>query len=197
MIEPIKYDTKFIWKTYYKANGGKLDYATYKAIIAQHNKEIAKLIIEVGFEYITIHSDIRVVRNKRHIAINEEGNIRGAIDWFASKQLKQKFIEEGKLPYESYKDENGKVTGDNGGEKWLVYRTDEFYYSIIGSINVFVVNNTKYKFIASWTNQRTLVASITEDSEFLYRDTDGTTGKRDFITSIAAKSRDYVRVEQQ
>ena len=61
---------------------------------------------------------------------------------------KQRIIDEGGTPYESIKDENGKVIGDNGGEHYFVYLTDDTYYWLnLGHDRKLKVGINKYKFI--------------------------------------------------
>lgn len=45
-----------------------------------------------------------------------------------SNRNKRAILEGGGVPFETIKDDKGFVVGDNGGEKWLVYYTDKFYF---------------------------------------------------------------------
>lgn len=57
---------------------------------------------------------------KRHLR-------KSHIDHHASFQYKKELIEKGLTPLEHYRDSEGNIIGNNGGEEWLVYRTDESY----------------------------------------------------------------------
>lgn len=186
---------------FYKINGGKLSYSSFKSIIAEHNKLVSNLIMDTGYHFHIPHflGIIRIFRTKRHIKINEAGNIVGAVNWGESNKLKAKLIEEGKTPYETIKDNNGKVISDNGGEKWLVYHVDEFYYNWGHLHDVMLHNSWNYRFTASWHNARALIAGLTENSEFLYKDTQGNNAanRLDFVRYTASKSGKNVQLEQQ
>lgn len=190
----IRYNTEEIYR-FYRKNGGKLLYNTFKGIIVMNHQLLVKEMINTGYWYSVPHNIglIRVVRNARYIGLNKNNNIHGAIDWKASNDLKEKFLSEGKTLYECKQDEEGNTISENDGEKWLVYRTDSHYYTFIMVKGVFLHNMMKYKYIPTFHNQRALVASITEDSELLYKEKSQNGTSRDFLLKcLNAAGRDYV-----
>lgn len=191
----IVYNCKDIY-TYYRKQGGTLAYSVFKEIIAESNKANSQLIIG-GFEYVIPHriGMLKIVRNERSVKVTENGTLKGAVDWKASNQLKQEIIDRGEIPYESTK-VDGRIVSDNGGTKWLVYRTDSCYYVWNKISGVMLHNGMKYRFTPTWTNARTLIASITEDSDLLYNvNKDRKNGtSRDYLRKIlASKSGEDVR----
>ena len=50
------------------------------------------------------------------------------INWAESFKLKQQIIDEGKIPYQAFRDENGQIVGDNGGLKWFVGYGNDYSY---------------------------------------------------------------------
>lgn len=183
------YNCRDIYKYYY-ANGGTLTYKEFKTIIAEKHKRVCNIVISIGYEYKLPFTWIRVVRNPRNIKITENGTISGAVDWKASKKLKEEILSRNGILYECKKDAVGNIIWDNGGEKWLVYRTDDFYYTFQGTASVNSHNSdcknaSKYHFKPTWDNQRNLIASLTEESELLYREKYGS-GRHDFVKNVIA-----------
>jgi len=72
------------------------------------------------------------------IYVKQKPQSSNAINWKESNEAKAKLIEDGKLPLKKFKDENGKITGDNGGIEWLVFRKadgEDFRYLVHWEIN--------------------------------------------------------------
>lgn len=184
---------------FYRKEKGTLSYEVFKSIIAENNK-LNSLLIIGGYQYEIPHKIglIHIIRGVRKIFINKNGNVHGAVNWKASNQLKQEIIDRGELPYKAEVDKDLNVISDNGGEKWLVYYTDECYYAWNKISGVFLHNAMKYRFSPTWSNLKALNASITEDSDLLYNNVTGNKNgtSRDYLNKIlAAKSRDDVRIE--
>lgn len=189
----VSYSCKDIYK-FYKEEGGTLTYNQFKAVIALDNKLKSDLIMG-GYECPTILGVFRVAAFKRKFKLNEKGNLLGKIDYGASKKLKQEIIDRGGDPYQTYRDEQGIIVGNNAGEEWLVYHTSEFYYAWIWEPS-YVTNFANYRFSPTRHNIRALKASETENSTLLYKEVDG--ANRDYILQpVDAKSRHYVRLEEQ
>lgn len=175
------YNCKDMYR-FYRKEKGTLSYDTFKSIIAENHKELSKLIIG-GYRYEIPHKVglIEIIRGIRRIFINKNGNVHGGVNWKASNQLKQEIIDRGGLLYKAKIDKDLNVISDNGGEKWLVYYTDECYYAWYKVSGVFLHNAMKYRFTPTWSNLKLLNASITEDSDLLYNTIDsnknGTSGK--------------------
>lgn len=185
------YNCKDIWR-FYKLNGGKLDYNTFKLIVSESNKKNSNLIINNGYHYELPHfcGIIKIIRYDRHIKVNEAGNIDGAVNWGESLKLKKKIIEDGDIPYETVKDEKGKVVSNNGGVKWLVYHIDNFFYMWCCLLVPLLHNSETLEFTPTWHNARALIAAINEDSEFLYKENVGNngTGRNNFLKACFAKN---------
>jgi len=98
-----------------------LSYTIYKDVISIFNKSMVDEILKgesfnLGFGI----GIIKIRKKKRNL-------LKPVIDWNESKKLKQQIINEGGTPYEVTKrDVEGKPLENNGGEKYFVYRTDEY-----------------------------------------------------------------------
>lgn len=51
-------------------------------------------------------------------------------DFGASKKAKEAVIARGGIPYKSIRNEEGRIIGNNGGESYLIYHTDDSYIKI-------------------------------------------------------------------
>lgn len=185
--------------SFYKSNGGILSYNIFKAIVAENNSQNSYLIITLGYEYRLPYegSILRIVKNKRRIKVTEDNNtIKGAVNWGESNKLKARLLEEGKVLYECKKDETGKIILDNGGEKWLVYHTDDFYYTWI-RVSPLEHHAHNFDFTPTWSNARALIASITEDSDILYKQgKENGNSRSSFIKTIDTTNKLNVRVKE-
>ena len=104
-----------------------ISYRTFCDIIKTFNKKCTERIIEedavldMGFDL----GNIMKVEHKLMPRIGTtNGNLRASINWPASHQKKKDIIARGGTPLQMIKDENGKILGDNGGEEWMIYYTD-------------------------------------------------------------------------
>lgn len=95
----------------------------YKQVLNQLNIGLEDAILNQGYCY-TWGSGIGHIK-----IIRKERNHRTpVVNWGESNKLKEQLIAEGKLPYKAIKDETGKKIGDNGGEPWFVYFTNDVDY---------------------------------------------------------------------
>lgn len=151
-----KITTTDIYKLY-KKGGGILSKTVFNSIVNTYNTKCIDRCM-VGEDW-DLHANLgffKVITVKRKFRINEEGNILGAIDWKKSNELKAKLIEDGKTPYKATRDEKGNIVGDNGGVKWVVYRTDDHYFLLRYIPNIFLSNGTTYTFKPKITLSRKL-----------------------------------------
>lgn len=192
----INYNCKYIYK-YYKKTGGKLTYRQFKDIIALNNQLIVDEIVK-GYHFVIPHGIgvIRIIQEKRKISITEDnGTIKGQVNWGESLKLKARLLLEGKTLYECEKDKYGTILSDNGGERWLVYHIDNYFNKFIFARGGLLHNVWGYDFTPTWSNIKKLVAAPKEDAELMYKEANGT-NRRNFIEKFTSKSRDYVQSEQ-
>lgn len=165
----IKYNTRDLYR-FYRSNRGTLSYDLFKQVISLFNQKISKEIIK-GYHFRLPHKlgILKIMQFERGVVrVKENGVVCGVIDWKASNGNKASILLEGKLPYESIKDETGKIIGNNDGEKWLIYRTDTTYYRWVWVPDVLLHNSVYYRLDATWHNDRALVAAIDENSELIF-----------------------------
>lgn len=108
-------------------------YKVYKFIIGEFNKKTSIEILNgeslnLGFRL----GSIRIQKKRRYkgdenVESFDPHNYK-VVNLGESNKFKQELIDKGFIPYKAIKDENGKVIGDNGGHKWLIYFTDDFSY---------------------------------------------------------------------
>lgn len=134
-------------------------YPLYKFIIAQQNKlnssEILKgETLNLGFRI----GAIRIQKKKRYKGDENVENFDPhnykVVNWGESNKFKAELIKRSILPYKAIKDVNGKIIGDNGGHKWLMYFTDDFSYWWYWNKNspdktkgIHIKNAKKYSFL--------------------------------------------------
>jgi len=100
-----------------------ISYKIYKDVISIFNKSLIDEIlkgehINLGFGVGTI----KIKKRKRDLS-------RPVIDWGETNKLKEEIINNGGTLYKVLKrDKDNNILEDNNGEKYLVYRTDEYYY---------------------------------------------------------------------
>ena len=166
----MRYNTEYYYK-HYKASGGILSYEKYKEVIFSFNKKIIENLIKTGKSYM-LRSHLgflSVVKYEKKFKLNENGNLKGAVDWGQSNKLKKQILDRGGLPFENYKDDKGKIIGDNGGEKWLCYHLDPYTFGWSYTPDIYLTNGVKTKFTLSWTNKKLLSKSIDENSELIFK----------------------------
>lgn len=122
------------YKQAYEFSGSKVDYKTFCNICDDFNKEIISQIIEgKTFKMGFLLGTIQVIEKDRKYKKSKNGVIHTTRDWIASNKKRQEIIDKGGIPYKAIKDENGMIIGDNGGEKWFIYKTSEstvaFYWN--------------------------------------------------------------------
>lgn len=92
----------------------------YRKIVNCINKKIRDKVIFGESIRLPRLGTLSVVKRDRDFS-NPKVNIS------ATMKLKEQLISEGKTIYKEWKDGNGELQ-NNGGEQYLVYYTDDFYY---------------------------------------------------------------------
>lgn len=103
-----------------------INYKEFKVIIENMNKKVCIDIIEgkslkLGYNLGYIY----IKEFKRKFKISENGKYNTRKNWGESKRRKKQLLSEGRLPIKYYKDETGKIVGNNGGEEWIIYYTED------------------------------------------------------------------------
>lgn len=121
-----KFSNKETYDLFTKEHGKKvLSFKEYIEILTMFNELFMTRVVETGKpvnmgEWL---GNVKIVRKKRKALYP---------DWGQSNKMKQEILDRGGLPLENFKDENGVLTGkNNGGERWVIYRTDDFYNQMI------------------------------------------------------------------
>ena len=71
------------------------------------------------------------------------------INFNATMKRKKELIAEGKTPYEPIRDEDGNIIGDNGGEKYFQFFTEDSYFHLsIGDLRKLEIGEHRYRFNA-------------------------------------------------
>jgi len=127
----------------YRKEGGDISWPTFKRILEEFNVGLSDLIVEKGHRFkVSGIGTFRIARRKRR------GTSR--VDYNATRLKKKEILARGGTPYEvTERDENGKILGDNGGERYLVTFTGEDYYFCwtVGHEGLIRNNGHTYKFI--------------------------------------------------
>lgn len=125
----IKYASKDIYKFFTEKNGKLVDKTTFSSILKAYNKAFMELVITEGVKLsiggTTGH--IQVVKKERRL---RGGKLAMQADFPSSLKIKREIIARGGIPLENYKDDEGNIIGNNGGEPWLVYYTDPYKLKI-------------------------------------------------------------------
>lgn len=167
----MKYNTEYYYNLY-KERGGILSYPKFKEIIFLYNKKVTDKVIATG-KILKFRSNLgflSIKKYKKKFTLNEDGNLVGAIDWKLSNQLKAEIIARGEIPFETYKDDKGKIIGDNGGVKWLCYHMNEYTFGWVFTSSMYLKNSGNMVFKITWSNSKKLSQSINNNSEILYKD---------------------------
>lgn len=162
IIEPRTHTVKDMYKWFKKKNPDtEIVYWMFREILLRHNKKAADAIIFGDVFNLGNHvGRILIKKIKRNYD-------KPVVDWGASRKEKKKLIEEGKLLYEEWYELNGQkvdkqtrgaVKKNNGGEKWMIYFNDPYYFRWAWSKKRVcrVKNQTVYKFLP--TNNRSKAA---------------------------------------
>lgn len=113
----------------YLSEFSSISFTDFKTILKHMNKAVSKDIVEgsslkmghkLGYIYIK--------EPDRKFKLSDNGKFNTKKNWGASQKKKQGLIDQGKVPLQYYKDEEGKIIGDNGGEEWIVYYTDATFF---------------------------------------------------------------------
>lgn len=190
------YSTKELYK-FYRENGGTLAYKPYKDVIASFHKELSIKIMDGYIAVLPYYLGTwKIIRKNRKISIKENGNVVGAVDWKASNDNKKVIIDRGEIPLVNIKDENNNIISSNNGIPWLIHRTDEFYYSWIRVVNIYLHNYAKYTFKPTWANARALVGKIDNNSELIFHKANRNARHQDRVSkSIATKNEQPIWAE--
>ncbi len=124
----IKYASDDIYKFFKKKYGKLCTKAQFSEVLKKYNTAFMTLAIEEGHKMSIggTLGHIEVVKKNRR----KRGELCLQPNFPESNRIKAEIIARGGTPYESYRDEDGIVIGNNGGEKWLVYYTDPYWFDI-------------------------------------------------------------------
>lgn len=122
------------YKEFRKKSDLKISHGLYNHIIKRlHNKIIEKLL---EGHSVKLPYSLGVLVIKRSERNNPLPN------WGESNKNKAELIAQGKLPLKVTKrDKDGNPCEDNGGERWVVYHNDPYYYELVW------IKNTATKFV--------------------------------------------------
>ena len=116
----------------YLNRGGKdIGYTNYRKITELYNKEVMRQIIEEQKSLFMDHDlgSLHVIEIERKpMKSKRTGRVYTSIKWQESLKRKQEIIDNGQVPFEVIKDENGKEIGDNSGVEWLIYNLSDKIY---------------------------------------------------------------------
>lgn len=147
LTSPIKYKLKT-----------QIPYKKFKQIIELYNDMMMHEILMGNKMHLGQGlGHIYIIELERKIKKSASGNYYTYPNWNASLTLKQKLIDEGKIPFETIKDKEGNIIGNNGGENWMVYYDDKFickfYWSKGKKGNNIVIKNVN-RYIFKPTGER-------------------------------------------
>jgi hypothetical protein len=136
-----KFTNVHTWKLFLELNGTSLikKKTDYDKIIKELNIGFMETVAREGgnMSLGELNGVIWIQRVERNVD-------KMIPDFPSSNAIKKQIIAKGGLPLEYYKDAEGKLTGENnGGEPWLVYFTDRFYYAIKWSKHRFSTTSFK------------------------------------------------------
>lgn len=114
---------------HYRKRGGQLPYSLFLKAISRFNElAVGEMLRGRDFPLGSRLSRLTIVRIKRRFSH------RLAVDWPSSYRLRSEIIARGGTPRK----------GDNGGEDWLVYHTDDWYCRFFWDKRKSRVKNTMY-----------------------------------------------------
>lgn len=142
-------------KYYKRLEGVKIDFISYRNMME---------------DILEVLSD-KIVKDKASLVMPGIGTLgiytslnqfkRPKINSAESLKLRQQIIKEGKIPFSPIKDENGKNIGDNGGEPWYVYYTNDIICAWrINGINTLSIGEGRFKFYATRNLKKKLYYNI-------------------------------------
>ncbi len=106
-----------------KHKNENLSRTEYTEILEKFNEKLALVCIQEGIG-MSLGSELGSVQIFRRLK-RAKGELRMRPNHAESKKLKAEILARGGVPFKSIRNEFGKVIGDNGGEKWLIYYTTE------------------------------------------------------------------------
>lgn len=139
--------TKEIYKTFLLKD--KISYKDFDSNI----KRILKLIRDQMIDGEKIATPFGTLSIKE----KERSFHKPSINIVESMIEKKRLIDNGEKPYEVIKNSEGKIIGDNGGEKYFRYFMEDTFFSICLGVhgNRFVeAGNNTYKFIPAASTER-------------------------------------------
>lgn len=168
-----KYNFEGLYKAYKDEGMGQtISLSLYKLVLREFYKEISKEILK-GYILETILGKFLIASIKRRIKLSKNGNIINNINWGESNKKKSQLEQEGKLPLRAERNEEGEITGDNGGEEWLCYFVNDSYFSWLWQKNNWLVNQSLYQFRICKANRIAVPKTVDENSTLLFQYRDG------------------------
>ena len=116
-------------------------------IIRDYNNELISLVLQGKLIRLKANLGLlKVIEMERVVTIDEDGNLKGQLDFPAMRK---------------YKNETG---------EWkYIYRTDPFWYRILWSTELPMRNRYVYKFLPSKAFKKSLSSKLNEDEEGLLK----------------------------
>lgn len=160
----------------------KIDYKLFTKVLRACNKKIVELIVKKGYSFRMGYNlgELRIVQFEPKYKKSKNGNLYGYPNWGESKKRKQEIIDAGGTPFESFKDKDGNIIGDNGGEKWVIYCSDDIsiryhwykqkYRNKDGSYFYVLDNSINYSFTPTKQNKLLLADFRRNNPNIQYRD---------------------------
>lgn len=147
------FSIKEMYAKYRRDTKDPIPYNQYKKVIYLWNKLIVEKIME-GYKFKAPYSlgIFEILRCDR----NHGRKIK---DWGESNKLKQRILDRGGIPLEVFKDEEGNIIGNNGGENWLVYHVDDNYLKFNWyktNASRYIKNLLRYKFQCTDGNKKSI-----------------------------------------
>lgn len=173
-------NTKALYKFYMK-NGGILEYSLFKKIIDDFHKTIVERCLEgETFAAPSSVGVFKIFKRKRIFKIKEDGKLQATVNWGESKKRKKELEEKGVLLYKPIYDDLGNIVGDNGGEKWIVYKTNKWVYFWQRIANIYLSNGMRFHFKPSFHNERLVNKTLNEDNDWKIQTFEKNNGKSNF-----------------
>lgn len=113
MRKKVNFTSKEIYDEYH-TRGGTLSKEEFVQVTAVYNREVMRHVIEHGRAFDCGHglSTISITKHARNFS-------NPTVNWGASNVLRAEIVREGHVP---------KAPSNTGGEEWLVYFTDPWWF---------------------------------------------------------------------
>lgn len=165
----MKLNTRYFYELY-KQKGGVVSYQIFLKVMNLYHQKITDSCVKDGLG-ICLRSNVGFLgihRYTRKPKVKENGKLSAYINWPESNKLKKKIIEEGNTPLIHYKDEEGKIIGDNGGVPWLCYYTTTSFLKWLYTPNMYLKGHLNVVFKISWSNSKKVPKYANEDNDFIH-----------------------------